>query len=233
MKRLFVIGSFLLVVGWAASAWAVRPLPIDPPSPPPCGPDGNCYPNEGEWGYYPNRWRQWPGVNLKPTPETKAPTPAEQLGPNLTPYETPSPEEEDEAAPPSTTKAEQPETPPGPLGPQSTTEGAQPPSGAVPGGPLPRSTTPGAPLPGGPLPGAPAPNRMVPSPSAPPTVPYSESTRDDDPPPTVPSTLTSGDPPLSRPGSAGPKASQAEARPPAPNNDPPPTPSWLYRSASL
>ena len=38
--------------GTASLAMGRAPL-IDPPTPPPCAADGTCYPNTGEWGYYP------------------------------------------------------------------------------------------------------------------------------------------------------------------------------------
>lgn len=220
MKLLTVAGGFVLVSSCAVIAGAVRPLPIDHPSPPPCGADGNCYPNEGEWGYYPGRWRQWPGVDLTPSAEEKAPTPAEQLGPDLSPYVTPSPEEEDEAAPPSTTKASDTEATPGQLGTQPTTDGVRPPAGPVPGGPPPRGAAPGGPAPG----------RSLPGPESPPTVPYSESTSDDDPPPSVPAALTAGAAPAAEGAS---QAAHIDVLQPPRNNDPPPAPTWLYRSASL
>ena len=108
MKRLTMSCSLLVVLVCAAGAMAGPPVPIDRPTPPPCAADGICYPNTGEWGFYPGRWRRWPGHELMPTPVE--PTPAERLGPDLSPYETPTPEKEDEQAPPASTKKPAPES---------------------------------------------------------------------------------------------------------------------------
>ena len=72
------IGCALATCCTAGLAMGRSPLPIDPPTPPPCAADGTCYPNTGEWGYYPSRWRPWPGDQLVPTPSDAEPTPAEQ-----------------------------------------------------------------------------------------------------------------------------------------------------------
>lgn len=79
-------------------------VPIDRPSPPPYCADGKCYPKTSTWGYYQGRWRRWP--ELKAAPTEAEPTPAELLGPDLPPYEAPSPEYEDRAAPPPTMREE-------------------------------------------------------------------------------------------------------------------------------
>jgi len=76
---------------------------IDPPTPPPCAADGICYPNTGGWGYYPARWRTWPGTQLEPTP-AKSPTEAGRVSPELGPSEPPPAEVEDAAAPPSSAR---------------------------------------------------------------------------------------------------------------------------------
>lgn len=69
---------------------------VAPASPPPCTVDGACYPKHNTWGYYGQRWRTWPGVELsaaKPErPETSV------LGDK--PFEAPRPEEEERQAPP-------------------------------------------------------------------------------------------------------------------------------------
>ena len=103
MRRIFVAGCFLAGCMWVGRAHAQIPGLIDRPSPPPCAADGTCYPNKEVWGYYPGRWRTWPGVSGLPTPSTLEPTPAD-LGPELSPHETPRPEVEDRQAPPATTK---------------------------------------------------------------------------------------------------------------------------------
>ena len=105
MRRLTMNFSVLVVLVCAAWCTAGQPpVPIDRPTPPPCAADGICYPNINEWGYYPGRWRRWPGHELVPTPAE--PAPADRLGPDLAPYEVPSPEKEDERAPPASTKRE-------------------------------------------------------------------------------------------------------------------------------
>jgi hypothetical protein len=105
MKRLTIPCSLLVVLVGAACATAGSPIPLDRPTPPPCAADGICYPNVNEWGYYPGRWRRWPGHELVPTPAK--PSPEDRLGPDIAPYELPTPEKEDERAPPATTKREQ------------------------------------------------------------------------------------------------------------------------------
>ena len=112
MKRFCGWCAFSIVCCVAGLAAGRAPL-IDPPTPPPCAADGTCYPNTGEWGYYPARWRTWPGATLEPTP-AKSPTEAEgQVSPELGHTETPPAELEDAAAPPSSPKREeQPEGPP-------------------------------------------------------------------------------------------------------------------------
>jgi hypothetical protein len=117
MKRLTLASCVLASMGVASAANAQIPGLIDRPSPPPCAADGTCYPNTDAWGYYPGRWRTWPGVALEPTPSTISPTPAD-LGPELAPHETPPPELEDKQAPPATTKRQ-----PSPLGAEPTENG--------------------------------------------------------------------------------------------------------------
>lgn len=80
---------------------------IDPPTPPPCAADGICYPNTGGWGYYPARWRTWPGTQLEPTP-AKSPTESGRVSPELGPSEPPPAEVEDAAAPPSSARPREP-----------------------------------------------------------------------------------------------------------------------------
>jgi len=104
MRRLTMTSSVPILLACATWSAARPPVPIDRPTPPPCAADGICYPNENEWGFYPGRWRRWPGYELVPTPAE--PTPAERLGPDLAPYEVPPAEREDERAPPASTKRE-------------------------------------------------------------------------------------------------------------------------------
>jgi hypothetical protein len=107
MKRFCGWCTLSIVCSVAGLAAGRAPL-IDPPTPPPCAADGTCYPNTGEWGYYPSRWRTWPGAQLEPT-AAKSPTPAEgQISPELRHTETPPAELEDAAAPPSSPKHEEP-----------------------------------------------------------------------------------------------------------------------------
>jgi hypothetical protein len=138
MNRLFAWSTGLVVCGATGLAMGRAPL-IDPPTPPPCAADGTCYPKTGEWGYYPGRWRAWPGVNLEPTP-SKSPTAADdQVSPELGRSETPPAELEDAAAPPSSPRREESEeVPPVP--------GGEPPAGgkadsSLPTVPLPDAET--------------------------------------------------------------------------------------------
>ena len=119
MRRLVLAIFILAACGCASLAHAQIPGLIDRPSPPPCAADGMCYPNTEAWGYYQGRWRTWPGVGLEPTPSTAEPPPAD-LGPELTPHETPPPELEDKQAPPATTKRQ-----PTPLPLQPAEEGSE------------------------------------------------------------------------------------------------------------
>lgn len=102
MKRTGIWCLLLAAGAVTETALAGAPL-IDPPTPPPCAADGICYPNTGGWGYYPSRWRTWPGTRLEPTP-AKSPTEAGQISPELSPAETPPAELEDAAAPPTSAR---------------------------------------------------------------------------------------------------------------------------------
>ena len=96
--------GLLALAGVCLSVTAMGRAPlIDPPTPPPCAADGICYPNTGGWGYYPARWRTWPGVQLEPTP-AKSPTEAGRVSPELGPSEPPPADVEDAAAPPSSAR---------------------------------------------------------------------------------------------------------------------------------
>ena len=55
-----------------------------------CTADGYCRPKESTWGYYPTKWRQWPGAVYGQGNKT-----AKQAAPKLQPYEPPRPELED------------------------------------------------------------------------------------------------------------------------------------------
>jgi hypothetical protein len=113
MKRC-LFAAVLLAGCFSASLVAAKtPGLIDRPSPPPCAADGMCYPNTKAWGYYPGRWRTWPGATYASDTTQLQPTPAD-LGPELRPHETPPAELEDKQAPPATTKRTPPSAPPTP-----------------------------------------------------------------------------------------------------------------------
>jgi hypothetical protein len=95
--------SLLLAVCCLSGTALGRAPLIDQPTPPPSAADGICYPNTGGWGYYPARWRTWPGMQLEPTP-SKSPTEAGRVSPELGPSETPPADLEDAAAPPSSAR---------------------------------------------------------------------------------------------------------------------------------
>jgi hypothetical protein len=137
--------GFLVIAVCASCSWAA--VPIDRPSPPPYCADGKCYPKRDTWGYYQGRWRSWPGVDTRPGPTEKGPTPAELLGPDLKSYETPTPQNEDKRAPPPTQPREEslglPAVPP-PAGAGGEPTAAPAPGGA-PAGPGAGPTAPAAP----------------------------------------------------------------------------------------
>src|SRR6516165_6695603 len=177
MERAKIAWCFLFscAASWATAA---TPLPIDRPTPPPCAADGTCYPNEGTWGWYPCKWRRWPGEVLEPTPAGAQPTPAELQKGGLGPFEAPTPEREDTQAPPSTTKKTEAKTgtgegeptnvePEGGAMPTRTpregvTAPPQPPQEAPTGAPrgysAPNIPTPNYPTPNYPTPNIPTPN---------------------------------------------------------------------------
>lgn len=211
MIRLSGCSAFVIVCG--ATAWALgRPPLIDPPTPPPCAADGTCYPNTSEWGYYPSRWRTWPGVSLEPTP-SKGPTQADgRVSEELGHSETPPAELEDAAAPPSSPRREKPaEAPP--------TPGTMPPAdetGESPGMPLPRPERPSLAPPDESL-GQPI-DTLGPS-------------SDNDPPPALPRSLSAHVPSTSIHRAATlPSVRPATSR--VSTSDPPPSPPWA-QSASL
>ncbi len=190
-----------LLAAWGATSLAMGRGPyVDPPTPPPCAADGTCYPNTGEWGYYPARWRTWPGDQLEPTP-SKSPTEAEgQVSPELSHSETPPPDLEDAAAPPSSPKREEPSAEP-------PVEGGEPaPDGKG---------------------GTSLPNVPLPDDETPPLGP----TSDHDPPPALPSSLST-----QRPKSESRRQSvnSIGGRPSASRvstTDPPPAPPWEQSAA--
>ena len=225
-RRLITTLGAIAISEMAAIAAGHSPLPIDPPSPPPCAVDGTCYPNQDYWGHYPGRWRQWPGVELVPTPSGKIPTPAGRPGmPNgeLNASEPPSPEKEDVQAPPSSTKKK----------PEVTGEGKAGEGGGEKGGgkgePESPPNLPGLP----PLPGSP-------KYETPPTVSPRESTSDSDPPPALPFAMTAnggsnygGSMTASRKAAANAGPRLAAPHTTSTEGDPPPAPAFSFRSASL
>lgn len=164
-------GILALCAGNGWSTAASHP-PIDRPSPPPCCADGVCYPN-GTWGVYPTRWRRWPtepSAALEPTPERPQPR---DLGPDVPPYQTPTPEEEDRRAPPPTRRPE---------GVEAAEEGDDVAPGATPTSPTTPTTPPVGPVPDGS--GGPR-SLQGPMESAP-SMPWDEPTSSNDPPPAPP-----------------------------------------------
>jgi hypothetical protein len=229
MKRRVITALGALAISEIAAIAAARtPLPIDPPTTPPCMADGTCYPNQDYWGHYPGRWRQWPGVELTPTPSSKNPTPAAPGG-DINVNEPPTPEKEDVQAPPSSTHKK----------PEATAEPKAGEGGGEKGG---RAEPEPPNLPG--LPPLPMPKYETP-----PTVSPKESTSDSDPPPPLPFAVSAYGG-ATRGGSAyGSSAATATTasrklaapvsprlsspRPTSAEGDPPPAPSFSFRSAAL
>jgi len=201
MKRFSTLGCLLMAYGAPVLAVGSPPL-VDPPMPPPCAADGTCYPNTSEWGYYPSRWRTWPGAQLEPTP-SKAPTEAEgRVSSELGSSEPPPPELEDAAAPPSSPKREEPSVSP-------PAEGVPQPA------PAPNSGEPS--MRNVPLPDAEAP---------PPLGPTSER----DPPPPLPRSLSLQLPTPRSQQAAGPNVNRPMT-PRVSTSDPPPVPPWAQSAA--
>jgi hypothetical protein len=144
MRITIAIGTFLLAC-WSCAGLSAATVTVDKPTPPPCCVDGVCYPKVNTWGYYPGQWRRWPGDEMQPTPLT--PTPA-AVEPGITPFEAPSPQEEDRRAPTPTKPVERPAAQPSPPPPPTTapgtaTPGATPtPAGMPPAG-MPPTESPG------------------------------------------------------------------------------------------
>jgi len=200
MKR-FETWCVLLAISSMSGASLGRAPLIDPPTPPPCAADGICYPNTGGWGYYPARWRTWPGVQLEPTP-AKSPTEAGRISPELGPAEPPPADLEDAAAPPSSARPREEAS--------ETSTGPKPPTTPAPGG---------EPA----LPEVPLPDAEQASPLG--------ATRDHDPPPSLPQSLSMNDRGTGRQDRIKIQAARATAQQVS-TNDPPPTPPW-EQSASL
>lgn len=228
MKRLTAWCSLLSICAVTGTALAGSPL-IDPPTPPPCAADGTCYPNTCRWGFYPARWRTWPGAELVPEPTSAAPTPAEEprVSPELGHSETPPPELEDAAAPPSSPKHEPP-----PTTPAASESTETPPAGSgdglppgMPNVPLPDAETP----PTSPLTAPPTSPLMAP-PASPLTAP---PTSEADPPPALPSAFSA----RTRQGRS---TSDRQAMAPivrksgvsrVTSGDPPPSPPWVHSTS--
>jgi hypothetical protein len=241
MKRIALTGFMLATWGWVSLAEGASPIPLDRPTPPPCAADGTCYPNENTWGWYPCRWRKWPGEELVPTPAGVQPTPADRMGTDLKPYETPTPEQEDAQAPPSTTKKNESGTTSTPEGAQTTpsdeeraTSRPSPTSGQPPASNRPSPPAPATPYqatPNYPTPNYPTPNRPKPTSSS----GVKSNTSDADPPPSLPWKMT---PPTNRAAMAEsiPRTKLQEraavTRPPSANDPPPSIPS-VFHSAGL
>jgi hypothetical protein len=234
MNRLMMTGSMIACWGAASVVLAASPVPIDCPTPPPCAADGTCYPNECTWGWYPCRWRKWPGEELEPTPAGAQPTPAELKGSGLNPYETPTPEHEDTQAPPSTIKKPEGSSSVAPAG-----EPPAPPEGAAPSRPLPPSGSPAgpsgppqtAPTRGYSTPSYPTPYRPTPSNPA----GARQPTSDADPPPALPRQLSAAwrSPAVADalPAANPMRPSNASRR--SNGDDPPPTMPSVFHSAAL
>jgi hypothetical protein len=201
MNRFATYSSLLAVLSATGLANGHSPFPIDAPTPPPCAADGTCYPNRGEWGYYPSRWRMWPGDFLEPEPSAVSPTPADaRVSPELGHSETPPAELEDAAAPPSSPKREAPPE----LAPEATP--------AAPGS---ESGLPDVPLPDD---------------ETPPTAPVTQPTSDLDPPPALPFSVTPESRATSARRAAARGGPRLDS-PRVSTNDPPPAPPWGQSAA--
>jgi hypothetical protein len=210
MKKWKTFTWAVLTCGAADFAAGRSPIPMDPPTPPPCAADGTCYPRTAEWGYYPVRWRAWPGAGMQPTSDI-SPTPADQrrVSDELGHSEPPPADLEDAAAPPSSPKRQAP-----PL------ESPEPPSGAPAGDvPPPESTAPSRPdssLPDVPLPDDE--NSL-----------FGPST-EHDPPPTLPRSISSRtQPQQARQAATLPRRATAASQ--VSTTDPPPAPPWEQSAA--
>jgi hypothetical protein len=136
MKRFCGWSTLVIACGVAGLADGRAPL-IDPPSPPPCAADGTCYPNTGGWGYYQARWRTWPGTQLEPTPAKTSGTSGregQEVSEELSHTEPPPADLEDAAAPPASSRREEPKEGPPAEGEQPAAEGGE---SAPPNVPLP------------------------------------------------------------------------------------------------
>jgi hypothetical protein len=93
--KLTGIFSLGIAVVFVSSVSAIGP--IDRPTPPPCCVDGVCHAHAARFGYFPTRWRVWPGVSVAPMPTVQPP--AVRQVPGMPIIEPPTPEEEDRQAP--------------------------------------------------------------------------------------------------------------------------------------
>jgi hypothetical protein len=213
--KLARILSLGIAVGFAQCALAT--LPLDRPTPPPCCVDGICHAHAARFGYFPTRWRVWPGLAVAPMPTPPTTTPRNI--PGINPYDPIRPEDEDRQAPEPTRtslpaaeqpQGEQPTNGAPPTGPRDSRGGA----GAPPTAPL--GTPPGGlTLPPGGLPTTPGPLQLQPTmPGGPAPRP---STTPLAPPPTGTSPLGPplGAPPLGTPPLGGEPSAQID-QPPAP-----------------
>jgi hypothetical protein len=210
--------GLLALVASLASTFAAGP-PLTRPTPPPCCVDGVCHAHASTFGYFPTRWRVWPGLGVAPEPKIEE-TPVREI-PGVRPFEMPPPEEEDRQAPPptkspaKTTTGTPAATPAGevPVGQPTTTplEQLGPGTGGAEGTPspltvppigIPQGATPyGRPAistPDSSAPGTMPPTNVVPPtlPETPQTVPFeSQPFSDADRPPTPPFAASGGDQP--------------------------------------
>jgi hypothetical protein len=115
MKNILRIAAFVLAAGMIINRAAAVGPGLDRPTPPPCCADGVCFVHSHHHGYFPTRWRVWPGHGLMPAPTAPtlaAPAPTVSPAPDVPPYDVPPPEKEDlKAPPPTTSPAEGPPSP--------------------------------------------------------------------------------------------------------------------------
>jgi YHS domain-containing protein len=146
MRRFMLLGGVVLTLGLCETAWGAQSL-----YPYPCATP--CTPNTVGFGYFPTRWRQWPGEERLPQTNPKA------FGSEVIP----APEGQEPVAPPVATPGQGPSAAPG--------GEILPPSGAIlPPQELPtepKSATPSKPATEGGLQGLPPESGIVPPPALP------------------------------------------------------------------